>query len=100
MMVMPFTSARTSRRRLTLLKLLSAFAICSFAIPYAAAMTAAAVAFHTLYSPARENSKSPQGLASRKTDHEVRAGSKRKLVTRSEEHTSELQSHSDLVCRL
>src|SRR5438034_2986782 len=24
----------------------------------------------------------------------------RELVTRSEEHTSELQSHSDLVCRL
>src|SRR5438132_6836510 len=30
----------------------------------------------------------------------VRAGGQHRLGTRSEEHTSELQSHSDLVCRL
>src|SRR5260221_2409892 len=29
-----------------------------------------------------------------------RAGSRRCRIIRSEEHTSELQSHSDLVCRL
>src|SRR5438132_5408779 len=30
----------------------------------------------------------------------TRAGTARDLASRSEEHTSELQSHSDLVCRL
>src|SRR5260221_4898196 len=30
----------------------------------------------------------------------ARSGSSRKASPRSEEHTSELQSHSDLVCRL
>src|SRR5476649_3079060 len=32
--------------------------------------------------------------------HHAHAGHVRQHVTRSEEHTSELQSHSDLVCRL
>src|SRR5438132_10542612 len=31
---------------------------------------------------------------------EVMLGDRSAIVTRSEEHTSELQSHSDLVCRL
>src|SRR5437667_9380254 len=51
MMVMPFTSARTSRGRFTLLKVFSAVLILSFEIPQPAAKAAAAVAFKTLYSP-------------------------------------------------
>src|SRR2546421_7882295 len=34
------------------------------------------------------------------TSHDVVAAARRLLGTRSEEHTSELQSRSDLVCRL
>src|SRR5947207_13450546 len=41
------------------------------------------------------------GLRSRHLkDAEVRSGRPLPLFMRSEEHTSELQSHSDLVCRL
>ena len=45
MMVMPFTCARTSSRRLTLLKVFSAVAIASCEMPQPAAKAAAAVAF-------------------------------------------------------
>src|SRR6185437_4146840 len=48
--------------------------------PQVAASAAAAVAFHTLYSPASANSKLPQGLSSRRTDQLVRVGSVRKLA--------------------
>src|SRR5438034_7710084 len=34
------------------------------------------------------------------TTHNIAAGKRAKDTARSEEHTSELQSHSDLVCRL
>src|SRR5713226_3696583 len=81
MMVIPFTCARTSRRRFTLLKVFKAAAICSFEIPHPDAKAEAAVAFSTLYSPARANSKSDHGSPLRSTDHEVRAGSRRRLVT-------------------
>src|SRR5436190_8664281 len=36
----------------------------------------------------------------RSTAHSLKIANERGLKTRSEEHTSELQSHSDLVCRL
>ena len=48
----------------------------------AAAKPAAAVAFHTLYSPASANSKSAHGLPSCSTDHVVRPGSSRRSLTR------------------
>ena len=53
----------------------------SFDTPQDEARAAAAVAFQTLYSPASGNSKSAQGLASRKTVHVVRFGSRRRSVT-------------------
>ena len=60
MMVMPLISAFTSRRRFTLRKVASAWAIASFEIPQSHASAAAAVAFQTLYSPPSANSKSAQ----------------------------------------
>src|SRR5438132_13905504 len=50
--------------------------------------------YTTLFrSPSALISRSPQTLRGR-------SDSKRSRQARSEEHTSELQSHSDLVCRL
>src|SRR5271165_2074260 len=82
MMVMPFTFARTSSRRLTLLKVFNAAEISSLGTPHPAAIAAAAVAFHTLYSPATAYSKSAHGFPSRRTDHAVRPGSKCRSVIR------------------
>src|SRR5216683_5435461 len=73
--VMPLTSAFTSSRRFTLLKLCSARAITSEEMPQFAAIAAAALAFQTLYSPARGNSNSPHGLPFRKRDQRVLVGS-------------------------
>ena len=70
-MVMPLTSAFTSRRRFTLLKVFRALAIASGEMPQSAARAAAALAFHTLYSPAKGNSNSAQSLPSRSKDHPV-----------------------------
>src|SRR3954454_22640028 len=81
MIVMPLTWALTSRRRFTLLKLFKASAMSFGAIPHEAARAAAAVAFHTLYSPARANSKSAQCALLCSTDQVVAPGSRRKLVT-------------------
>src|SRR5438034_2301636 len=39
-------------------------------------------------------------VASKLIEANLDSDANRRLVTRSEEHTSELQSHSDLVCRL
>src|SRR5947207_11483410 len=39
-------------------------------------------------------------IAGRDVGRERPQGVERRLAARSEEHTSELQSHSDLVCRL
>ena len=64
MIVMPSTWAFTSRRRFTLLKVFSASAIASFETAHDDASAAAAVAFHTLYSPASGNSRSAQGWPS------------------------------------
>src|SRR5438034_6026053 len=47
--------------------------------------------------PARSGPGAGDGLAG---DHRPRQPARRVAVLRSEEHTSELQSHSDLVCRL
>src|SRR5205814_8103559 len=85
MMVMPFTSARTSRRRFTLLNVFSAELILSFEIPQPAAKAAAAVAFKTLYSPPRENSNSAQCSLLCSTDQLVCAGSSRRFVIRQPE---------------
>src|SRR6266403_2012088 len=81
MIVIPFTCARTSSRRFTLLKVFNAEVICSLAIPHPDARAAAAVAFNTLYSPASENSKSAQRSPSRSTDHELRDESSPRFVT-------------------
>ena len=51
--VMPLITARTSRRRLTLLKVAIASAIAAVGMPAAAARAAAAVAFRALCSPAQ-----------------------------------------------
>src|SRR5260221_9298920 len=40
------------------------------------------------------------GINERRSNARIRESSSRGLKGRSEEHTSELQSHSDLVCRL
>src|SRR5207249_10624746 len=79
MIVMPLTSARTSRRRFTLLNVFSAVLILSFEMLQPTAKAAAAVAFKTLYSPPRENSKSAQCSPLCSTDQLVRAGSSRKI---------------------
>src|SRR5580704_578403 len=50
MMVMPFTFARTSRRRFTLLKVFSAAAISSREMPQLAAIAAAAVIPHVVFA--------------------------------------------------
>src|SRR5580704_14015819 len=84
-MVIPFTCAFTSSRRFTLLNVFSAAAISSFEIPYAAARAAAAVAFHTLYSPASGNSRSAQACPLCNTDHEVRPASNFRFVIRHSE---------------
>src|SRR4030081_3469683 len=80
MIVTPFTCAFTSRRRFTLLKVFSAAEISSFVIPHCAASAAAAVAFQTLYSPAKGNWKSAHAWPFRRTDHEVCAGSSRRFA--------------------
>src|SRR5579863_2463471 len=80
MIVTPFTVARTSRRRLTLLKILRAWAIRSLSMPEFAASAAAAVAFHTLYSPPSENSNSAHFFPLRNTVHLVRVGSRDRSV--------------------
>src|SRR5438132_8452896 len=58
----------------------------------------------TAATPARHRPRSPGGIATRAVHREraVVSGDGRAGApgTRSEEHTSELQSHSDLVCRL
>src|SRR5580704_14129975 len=82
MIVIPFTRARTSRRRFTLLNVFNAAEISSLETPQSTAKAAAAVAFQTLYSPASENSKSAQGSLLRSTVQVVRAGSKRRFVIR------------------
>src|ERR1700732_2250598 len=82
MIVIPFTLARTSRRRFTLLKVFNAAEISSFEIPHPAAIAAAADAFHTLYSPPTAYSNSAHGFPSRITDHAVRPGSKCRSVIR------------------
>src|SRR5947207_8914013 len=50
----------------------------------------------------RAHRRLPSGLLSRWNDLHRRDGARptRRWRSRSEEHTSELQSHSDLVCRL
>src|ERR1035438_8102089 len=88
MMVMPFTCALTSKRRFTLLKVFSAAAISSFEMPYAAARAAAEVAFHTLYSPARGNSRSAQARPLCNTDHDVRPASSFRFVIRQCERSA------------
>src|SRR5438034_8419862 len=50
---------------------------------------------HTLFNNDQDNS-SGLGVG---TDREYFENHEGKLIDRSEEHTSELQSHSDLVCR-
>src|SRR5947209_18882878 len=85
MIVMPLTSARTSRRRFTLMNVFSAVVILSFEMLQPTAKAAAAVAFKTLYSPPRENSKSAQCSPSCSTDQLVRAGSSRRFVIRQVE---------------
>src|SRR5438034_6170258 len=47
-----------------------------------------------------EVSALPEGVHIAYTGVAVRDLSQRRAIRRSEEHTSELQSHSDLVCRL
>src|ERR1700722_10279098 len=79
---MPLMEARTSSRRFTLLKDFSADEISVTGTPQLEAKAAAAVAFHTLYSPPKANSKSAQYLPSRNTVQRVRSGSRRRLVTR------------------
>src|SRR5438034_8523976 len=51
---------------------------------------------------ARDREIRPPGIlvAGRDLDHAARRGVRGAPRRRSEEHTSELQSHSDLVCRL
>src|SRR5437588_3938742 len=49
-------------------------------------------------APAKVSQVQPEVL--RITIHEGRNRQVRRMAERSEEHTSELQSHSDLVCRL
>src|SRR5438034_8135196 len=44
--------------------------------------------------------KGDSGLCYRDLGHRKSANYSRFAIVRSEEHTSELQSHSDLVCRL
>src|SRR5260221_14651735 len=73
-MVMPLTSAFTSRRRFTLLKLFKALAMTFGETPLLAARAAAALAFQTLYSPARGNSNSAHSLPSCSSDQDVLAG--------------------------
>src|SRR6266496_4262302 len=80
MIVMPFTCAFTSRRRFTLLKVFRAAAIAFFGTSQDDANAAAAVAFQTLYSPAKANSRSAQGCPLCRTVHDVRAGSRRRFV--------------------
>src|SRR5438034_5921465 len=73
----------------------------------AAKMTAAAVVFaelatasgHDQFDAISDRIKSLETEADHLC-HEVYEELDRTFVTRSEEHTSELQSHSDLVCRL
>src|SRR5579871_151143 len=82
MIVIPFTCAFTSSRRFTLLNVFNASAIAVFGTPHDSAIAAAAVAFHTLYSPASGNSRSAQGLPSRNTVQLVRSVSRRRSETR------------------
>src|SRR5438034_6660081 len=58
-------------------------------------LTAMSVAAQHNAIPARQRVE-VQGIMR----HHQRAGSRWYIPERSEEHTSELQSHSDLVCRL
>src|SRR4029077_1587584 len=81
MIVMPFTCARTSRRRFTLLKVFNATTIFSLGIPHPDARAAAAVAFITLHSAPSANSKSAQLSPFVRIVHEVTVGSSRRLVT-------------------
>src|SRR5271169_2730880 len=85
MIVMPFNCALISKRLFTLLNVFRAAAISSFEMPYAAAIAAAAVAFHTLYSPASANSRLAQATPLCNTDHVVRAASNFRFVIRHSE---------------
>src|SRR5438132_3354109 len=53
--------------------------------------------YTTLFRSHIEHQAEPRGQRLQEPDMRCRA---RELDVRSEEHTSELQSHSDLVCRL
>src|SRR5437588_4685522 len=50
------------------------------------------------HRPRRAGPRRPAGRAALPRDHDARGA--RRRGRRSEEYTSELQSHSDLVCRL
>src|SRR5947207_9601611 len=51
-------------------------------------------------SPLQGAGRGPGGCGSSRNPHAVSPRGSRGETARSEEHTSELQSHSDLVCRL